>query len=467
MYPSDPESILSAACSERGPRWAALPLTLILPAACASLDAGDELDRAHALVDARTGLGVAWADPERTPAWPPDLPIGPDDAARLALLRNPTLRSAVETVVQARAGLVQAHLLPNPVLNAQLGFTIDGISDTIMGMLMQPLAALWQRPARIDGADARLRAAVLSLSHGALELVTQAKLAHARVVFAERALDLTQQDLALATASLELVDARLARGEATILERNRLGLERLAVENRLADARARRDRALRALLEVCGAADAPEDVAVAAESPTAVPSQVDELTETELMDLAQRQRLDLAAAQVLAEGAIDDVRLAELRKLRSFGMGLAVFRNQSRRDAIGPALTVELPLFDDNRAEVARAASMAREANAQVEQLRQAVLLQLRNALVTVRAARANARRLRDAVLPLAEQNRALAERTLAAGAIDRAEPLRIARQALEVRLEANAAEQAVAEAFLELEYAAGGSVRTTTEARP
>ena len=440
------------------PRRAALALTALLGlAACASLDVVDELGTAQRLVGERAGVPVDWSEPWSSPSWPPEQPLTVADAARLALHNHAGIRASIESIVQARAVYVQAHLLPNPVVNFTLGLPFDGgPGNPAMSTLLQPLAALWQRPAAIDAAGSRLRAVVLQVSNASLELVAQAGLAHARLVFAERDLALETEARDLAAEALALVELRLAQGEAAQLERNRVALEVLSAESLVTDATVRRDRARRTLLEVCGVAD-EFAMPLTDDTPAAVPRWLPQLAERDLVRMAQDQRLDLAAAGALMEGAIDEARLAELRRIPDVSVGIGYQRNFGGRSALGPALALELPIFDDGRAQVAKAESLARAAAAETERVRQGVVAEVRGAWVQLGGELANLARLRDSVLALAAANLSLAEQSLAAGVIDRGSVLELARSELRARLAASAVELAAIEWFIELERAVGG----------
>ncbi len=437
----------------------------VLLGACASLDYSPDLDEARGLVTDRTRIEFGWSDPwePRSIAWPRH-PLSADDVARLALQNHAGMRAAIESIASARADWAQAHLLPNPVLNFTLGIPLEnGLSQPAMGSLLQPIASLWQRPAAIGAADSRLRAAILSVSDAALMLVTSAKIAHAELVFAERDLDLERVALEVANSAFALIERQFDEGEATALLRNRAELDVFEAEMHLTMATVRRDRAVRTLLERCGVADRLETPSV---SPTATkpPEWLAQLDERGAIALAERQRLDLAAAHALASGAIDSVRLAELQRIRSVSLGLGLQRNFAGNEALGPTIMLELPLLDDGRARIASAEAMARAAAAELEGIRQNAWTEVRSAWVQLRGDLAHLEHTRMTLKPLAIHNRELAQRALDEGVGSRVDLLDARQREIHAQLEQNRVELTFVRSFFELERAAGGRLTILSE---
>ena len=122
----------------------------------------------------RSGYAAAWDEPwsggEQT--WDGASPLTADQAVIVALRSNRDIRALVEEIGASRADLVQAGLLPNPVLSLTLRPPISG-ADTVMFIgdaVVQEFTALWLIPSRVRAADARLNESVLSLSDRALRL---------------------------------------------------------------------------------------------------------------------------------------------------------------------------------------------------------------------------------------------------------------------------------------------------------
>jgi cobalt-zinc-cadmium efflux system outer membrane protein len=73
----------------------------------------------------------------------------------------------------------------------------------------------------------------------------------------------------------------------------------------------------------------------------------------DLVAAAARQRLDLAAARADVEAAARRIESEEAAAWRIFDFGAHV--EDETETAVGPALAIELPFFDQNRAQIAKA----------------------------------------------------------------------------------------------------------------
>jgi outer membrane protein TolC len=164
---------------------------------------------------------VPWAD--RNPPWDGKSPLSMEQAATTALMNNRALRSQVEQIAAGRADLVQAGLLPNPVLALALRFPVDPVAgySQVGATVVQDLVSLWLRPGRIRAADARLNETVLSVSDSALRLVADVKASHARVVFGQRAVAATRENIAMVELLGCGAQDRVRGGEGTPLDPNR------------------------------------------------------------------------------------------------------------------------------------------------------------------------------------------------------------------------------------------------------
>ncbi len=453
--------------------WPQLSITMVAAATawlagCASLDPKPDIDRASTTVAERSGFATDWDAPwpRELEEWDGSSPLSTDRAVVLALKNNREIRREVELIGSSRADLVQAGLLPNPVLTVALGFPTDPVygSTQVGASVVQELVAIWLRPQRINAAEARLNQDVLSLSDAALRLVADVKQSHARVVYGQRAVELTRENLATVDRSIDVLQRRIQGGEGTKLDVNRAKQQRLVLEAELK--RQERDLAKekRTLLRLIGFASAEADwVAEEGVAPNdgtdsehepALPASIDEIA---IISLAGQQRLDVAAARAVVEANAADLNVEELSRVKDLGLGVAFERNEDRGRFVGPELEIGVPIFDFNQAQIAKAGSVARAAMINYEATAQRAVAQARTAYVEARTSADIADLYRHQVIVLAEENLRLAEATLRSGQDD-VTVLLVAQQALvESRQALNGLRLDAALARIELEYAVGG----------
>lgn len=428
---------------------------------CASLDPSEEIALTAGAVESRTELEPAWDAPwdEPSAAWDGRAPLSSDAAVLAALQNNRRIRQQVESIVGSRADYVQAHLLPNPVVSVMLGFPIDGGGGSPMAIsLVQQLSWLWQRPTRIDAADAELRRSALAVTHDVLELVATVRTTHARVAFAERAVELQDSNCELIEQVSDLIGRQLDVGEATQLDVNRVSLDLLQAKAELVDRKATLARLKRELLELLGRADATTDWRTTGPTDLAM-GNAPLPREEALMRLASRQRLDVAAAQSQQLAAKHNVELARLGRLPDVSGGARYEENLAGREAIGPTVSASIPVFDDNRARIAKAASMLRQAEMEADRVLQQAQREVRTAFIEASSTRAVVSDYQKRIVELADENADLAERAFTAGTTDLTVLLESQRRQTTARTRLNDLRARYAASHHELERAAGGSL--------
>ncbi|MHC4991821.1 MAG: TolC family protein [Planctomycetota bacterium] len=281
--------------------------------------------------------------------------------------------------------------------------------------------------------------------------------AHAEVVAAERGVALQRESIELVQRSEMLLADRFRVGEASRLDVNRVSLDRLDEQVRLADRPAALARVPRNLLELMGHADESaqwmSDGGAESEDPARW------LDERDVMRLAERQRLDLVAARAMVEGRTARLELAELGRLPDVSAGVGYEQNFSNRRGVYPAISVTPKLFDDNSARVARAASELEQARIEADRVRQVAITEARQAWVALRSQQEVVQAYEGQIISLAESNLALAEAAFDAGETDLTVLLEAQRQLNRARIELIDRQLAATARLIELERATGGSL--------
>lgn len=373
-----------------------------------------------------------------------------DHAFEIARGAHPSLEAARARLVAARARVRGAGRLPNPdavlrVESAGLeGETFD--SAELLAGLSQPLPLGGRLDAAERVAQADLLRAELDLETAELELSARVRGAFATALYAQRAVELHQVLHGQRNDLVALLEARLARGDATPEELLLAELASLGALRELELAEALSSAARGELLLALGS-PALELGALAGdlESALSLPD-LDAL----LAGLDSSPLLRSAGATLEAESA--RVGLASAERIPDLRLDLLYRRiGAEDRDTFDLGVSVPLPLFQGARPRLGEARARREEARAQQrgEELRLESLA--RGAHGRLAHARADLARLDREVLPRLERILALHELRLAAGDLDPAEALASRARMTEARLERMVALRTALAAWVDL----------------
>lgn len=433
---------------------------LAIMGGCASLDPKPDMGRAASTVGERSGVTPVWTEPWEASLtlWDGRSALKVEQALAMALRNNREIRAEVERIAASRADLVQAGLLPNPVVGLTLRFPFDPVSggSFVGAQVVQSFTALWLRDGKIKAADARLNQTVLDISDKALRLVAEVRSTHARIAFGQSALVLSDENLVTIQRSIDSLEARVRGGEGTPLDVNR-------ARQQLAKAQAERAIVVRDLakerrlmLELIGFASEAADWTA---EPDASAMHGPPIDEAAAIALAGSRRLDVAAARSIVEAQRADLSIEEQSRLRDFGLGADFERDVDGKKTIGPVVEVGIPIFDTNAAQIAKAGSLARAALASYEAVSQRAVREVRIAWVELESAARLAEQYRSTVLAISERNLTLAEAALKSGQADVTVLLDAQRELVDARRAMNDLQRDAALARITLEQAVGGQV--------
>lgn len=325
-------------------------------AACRSVDPGPDYDRTIDEIRAATGTQNVFhpnADSAEIETRVTELlqdGLGLSEAVELGLLNNPTLQASFHSVGMAHADRVQASLLTNPSLSAVLRFPTSGGPAEIDGVLFASLLDIWQVPRRERVAQSALEHRILELAYQASLLASEIRVAYVEATSSDRLLEIAKENRASAQRLLELTEARLEAAAGTVIDVNLSGLEFLETEVALQDAELASGEARRRLLALLGFGPQGVDlhlVALADEGPPAL------LPIGQLEALAHARRLDVRAAEAAVHQASAEVQRQRGLFMRKVDVGVAAEKDGDW--SVGPGIRVELPVFDQNQAQVAKA----------------------------------------------------------------------------------------------------------------
>jgi outer membrane protein, heavy metal efflux system len=304
--------------------------------------------------------------------------------ADLAILVGCALQSS-EVVVRARAELAAAEarrdvarrLLPaNPSLEFGAGRrrTEGGATDIDRSIELSLQVEIGgQRGARIDAAEAELRAARATAAAAERIVTADVLAAAARVVQDRQALSLVREQREAAERLYEVSRARTQKGVAAPFEAE------LAEATRIQALREERTAALdlsqaEAVLEAAVGAD----VQLLAGAPLPAVSQP-QLGPAEMERNAVERQPEVIAAESEIEAS--RARVTLLRRERIPDVTVAAgFKHEEQADVVGGRLSVPLPLFRRNQGEIAEQQARTAQAIARRRQTELRVRLSVRTA---------------------------------------------------------------------------------------
>lgn len=357
----------------------------------------------------RTGTGLLAAGTERG-ALPPGVSVQDgltqDEAVAIALWNNPDFQVSVSELGFARADLLEAGLLRNPVLS--LLFPVG--PKQLEATLKWPVEVLWERPRRVAAARFAADAAGERLVQTGLDLAASVKTAYVDFALAQDRQRLADETAALLQRINELTQSRLAAGDISELEARAARTDAAVAQQDALRARhdvtIGRDR-LRGVLGY--AIDGPA-FSVAAGSSATDCGGTDSLLRDALIS-----RPDVRAAELGVEAAAARIGWERSRILTLVAV---LDANGSGREGfeMGPGIDVGFPIFDRNQGGRARAAAELERASSAYVAAQHRVAVELREASAQFEQARESQAAWRDTIVSPLQENVAAAERSFAEG---------------------------------------------------
>ncbi len=354
-------------------RPAALAVALSLAlSGCVSLASRPGDTDINALLAERRGPQVEWSavgqpPPERQAIdqWL-GAPMTAEAAVRVAMLRSPRLQQEYARLGLARADVLEAVQVANPTLSLSRSYLDPGSGYNRLAGLTLPLADLLVLPVRTRLAHAEYERAKLEIAGAVLNVAADVEAAWYTYVGAQQVADMRTAVAGGADAAAELAQRFFDAGNISELQ---LKQEQAAAsEARIIAARARAEagRARLTLNTLLGLSGQDATWATSDRLPMPVAAEDDP---QQLAELARTSSLELLAARQQAGILMDALGIT--RKLRWLGGSEIGYEREREADGTrlrGPTLDLELPIFNQGQAKLARAEALLAEARARVAQ---------------------------------------------------------------------------------------------------
>lgn len=329
-------------------------------------------------------------------------PLGADQAVQVALLNNRGLQATYEELGIARAELVQAGLLGNPIFTASTRFPSLGGGPNVEFSVAQDFLGVFLLPLKGRVAAASFEAAKHRVTGSVLDLAADVRRAYYQYQAAQQTVEMRRT---IEHATAVSADAARRLHDAGNISDLDLASEQASHEQAkldLADAEAQatdsRER-LNSLLGLWGE-----------QTQWTVPDRLPEVPAGEvpargLESLAVARRPDLAAAAQEVIVAAQSLGLAQpLAALPQVEVGLDTERESGGGWLTGPNVSLPIPLFDQGQGAVARSQAQLRQARQRYYALAVHIRSQVRSADQRMRSARERANYYQKVVLPLRQR---------------------------------------------------------------
>lgn len=463
-----------------------------LAGGCASLDAQPDMHRSAQEVERAVGVSAEMlmrddvTATETTEALLAD-GLASVEAVQVALLNNPSVRAATLSIGVSRADFVQSTMFSNPTLFLSTRFPDGGGNPNVEVSLAQNIAELWLVPARKEAAQRDLDRIVLEAARSTAFVVLDVRQAYVQAVRAGARIGLAEEAAEIATELVGIAELRQQAGSGSEVDLNLARATKLQAMADLRNAQLSAVEAKSALSKLLGlTADPSELILVDALD---VPEEWDADAD-QLQAIARASRLDVRMMDASVASAEALARLERVRLLRTVDIGFAfeLAERRSRGDRnwlaetyhnsmqsgeltppnlmpreqrstdtiIGPTLSLELPLWDQNQAQIAKADRLLEQARQRRDALLVEVAQDVHANLARVQTATRNAVFYRTDLVPTAERSVSLAQEGYRIGRVSFLSLLEAQRAYLATRLSELEALQNVALAEIELERVTG-----------
>ncbi len=401
----------------KGRPWLAAGVLLIITG-CATVDPSLDYARTAKKVEQATGhsgLYSAFDESNGTKQRIDELLDGSlsrEKAVELCLLNNARLQTALLEVGLSHAELVQSGLLSNPSLNGLVRLPVDAGQSAIEASIVQNLIELWQIPAKKRLAKKALESTVMRIAYEAARAVVETKSAYYTAIAAKEILAVEKQNIATTRTFLDLVAAQQQSGSATEVDVNAARAEVLEQEVTLRSAQLAFFDSKRKLAILLGLELSPNDLDLSDPLPPLADWTFDV---SQSIDLAKENRLDLQAAIENVRATQQATSLEKRLFLRNVNAGIGL-ESEGSNFSVGPAMRLQLPVYDQNQAQIAKAEMRYAQASQTLEALTVEVVQQVRGAQEDYRTANDIARSYKERILPLGENSLDLAQESFRSG---------------------------------------------------
>lgn len=313
-------------------------------------------------------------------------PLTLDEATRLALERNQSIRAQRLNIEQARANEITAALKPNPVFSnlnedfqifSPTNLTLENLrtNQEFTNSVTYTLERGGKRLKRIQVAQDTTDVTAKTLADAERQLRFQVAQAFINVLLSKSNLQFARDDLANFSKVVEINKSRMAAGDISEADYLKIALQKLQFEQDVSAAEVALVQGKVTLRQLVGFNAVPEEFDVAGDLTHGKYA----VLQAELENQALQTRPDFLAAQSAVKLANDTVALAYGNRARDLTVE-GEYKRNGTINGIGFGVSIEIPVHDRNQGEIARSKVAVRQAVVAAEAVQMGVLTDIRSA---------------------------------------------------------------------------------------
>jgi outer membrane protein TolC len=439
-------------------------LVPLLFVGCASVKTGQEWKRFQDITRERIDQELLWEKSEEDQASIRKEVdklladgLSRQESVRIALLNNRLLQSTFEELGISKSDFVQAKLLSNPTVGAIFRFLISSGSGTnveVEGFF--PISDLWQIPFRKKAAAARMEATIMRVGEMVMDTAAEAKRAYDAVFYLA---ETTRETEEILKRFMEIADQVVIRRDFGFVSDLDIYLaQAMVAETEMEVARLESQKAIVRSHFNRILALGPRQIGYEIQG-----GEVEELLHVPdlegAIEYALDHRLDIQMARFKVRQAEKTLELERMRILKHVSLGVSYEKDTDDAEALGPGFDIQLPIFDQNQAQIAKARYRIRQARKSLQALEGKVREEVTSDLETIHFHRAQVQTFREKIIPFREKAIEYSERWVRAMQLNRLYLLEAQKGLLQSRKEYLRALMEHQRALVNLELHMGGKV--------
>lgn len=326
-----------------------------------------------------------------------------EEAVKTALMNNPSLQADFAKLGIAKADLVQAGLYTNPKTSNVFRFPTDGQprQTNIESITTGKLSDLWQVPLRKQIFEDELEIVTLRILSSILDIVENTKSAYDACIKADLQLENAKIIESFTTQLRDEIYYRQGYGYSNELDKYNADAQVTVAQTAVAEYEKERRKAYYHFTNLLGVAPFSKNIIL-------TDTILDTMTTPSFADLesyALEYRPEIQIARYKIKRYEDTVRFEKSRIWKDVSIGLGFKQDFDKPfRGWGPAIDFEIPLFDTNYAQIAKAEFEFERAKKKLRYRRIAIQKELKAFLISVQKEKKEIAYYNDLVIPSYEK---------------------------------------------------------------